>query len=160
MESLSTVPFQNEFNTVAMGEFGTKHRNQKVGGFRCSKIQGEKDSSMSSSWSTIEDYLSYGIASYGIDQISQTCSRAFYNPPEVLEEIISIYKNENIAHNLNINDLFVREYKPHTEINLLHSLVDIGNEIFKDARPRNEVEAKIINDFVRSKTKVISSTQL
>jgi len=53
-----------------------------------------------------------------------------------------------------------REFIPSSAINVLHSLVDIGEEIFKGARPRNELESKSINDFIRSKTKTISSKRL
>lgn len=156
-EAMSTVPYPNEFNTAAADESVTKHKNQKVIGLLCSKMLGSKDSSMSLRWGTTEDYLSFGVASPDWPQAPRT---AFVLLDKSIEEIISTYKNENIVHNLNINHLFVREYTHHTPVKLLHLLVDVGKEIFKDARPRNEVEAKIINDFVRSKSKVLFSKKL
>lgn len=119
---------------------------------------------MSSHWTTEGEYLSCGVPLPINDLISLTYSWMHFASSDVfektVEEIISVYKKENTVHNLDINNLFVREYTPHVSLNLLHSLVDIGKQIFKDARPRNELEAKIIDDFVRSKTRVISSKQL
>jgi len=119
---------------------------------------------MSSHWGTIEEYLSSDFVSFSNRWIPQTYPWILYTTSIVfektIEKIISTYKKENIIHNLDINDLFVREYPPHDSINVLHSLVDIGEEIFKDARPRNELEEKIINDFVRSKAKILSSKKL
>jgi aspartokinase-like uncharacterized kinase len=156
MESLSTGPYPNEFNTATADESVTKHKNQKVIGLLCSRMLRSKDSCISLGWRTTEDYLSFSVASPDLPQAHHTISVL----DKSTEEIISTYKNENIVHNLNINHLFVREYTHHIPVKLLHLLVDAGKEIFKDARPRNEVEAKIVNDFVRSKSKVLFSKKL
>ena len=67
-----------------------------------------------------------------------------------------MYINENKVSNLEkINEWLVKEYTVYNSIELLHSLVDTEKEIFRDARPRNELESKSINAFIQSKAKTI-----
>ena len=163
MELSSTAPQKHEFNTVPTDDICT-HKNQKVIGLLASRSLGYKDSSMNSDWRTIDDYLSLGIGSLASAQKLGKNLWVFRTTPVLrdksAEEIISAYRSENIVHHLDINELFVKEYTHHTPVKLLHSLVDIGKTIFKDARPTDEVEARIINNFVRSKAKVLSSKDL
>ena len=156
----STTPYLNELNTAASGFLDTKQRNQKVNGLHCARIQRKKGSSNSSFWETVEEYLSCNLeeeVSYFHPWVYYT---VFGNFDKTVEELISTYKNENLAHNLDINRLYIKEYTSYASINLLHSIVNIGEQIFKDARPRNELEEKFINSFVSSKSKVLSHRQL
>jgi flagellar biosynthesis regulator FlbT len=94
------------------------------------------DKSLTYSWWVFEEYEQFKLS---------------------IKEIIEAYINENIVDNLlSINEWLVKEYTPYNAIDLLQSFVDIGGEIFKDARPRNELESKSIDAFVRSKAKTIS----
>ena len=157
-----TASNEIEANTLATGEYDTEYdtkiRNQKVLGFRCATIQKSNDSSISSTWATVDDYLIFA-SSYLSENLPST-NAPLPEHAKIADVFRDVYKRENLLHNLNINDLFVKEYMPQSSIKTLHSIIDIGKEIFGDARQRNEMEAKIINAFVRRKSKVISSKKL
>ncbi|MFH1136441.1 MAG: hypothetical protein V1816_10205 [Pseudomonadota bacterium] len=77
----------------------------------------------------------------------------FEQAPKVIES----YKRENTVHMLNINSVFVKEYTPQISLEIFQSFIDIGTQMFKDARPKTEYEAKIVKNFVSSKAKTIFS---
>jgi hypothetical protein len=54
------------------------------------------------------------------------------------------------------NDWITFEYKDtYDSINLLNSLLKLGNEIFKDARQATEIEERSINAYIKRKAKII-----
>lgn len=159
--STSTAPTMNKLTTLSIEEDVIKRKNDKVFGVRCTKIQGKKDSSFSFRWETVNDYLSCSSILGGWGQLSPlTIAVTSGIPFEKAEDIIGSYKAENIVHMLDINNRFVREYTHVNSLNILHSLIDIGTEIFKNARPRNDYESRKINEFIRSKARTISSRPL
>lgn len=81
------------------------------------------------------------------NEILQTSAYTF----DQLKEMGKILKDQKIS---DVSEL-VTEYISHERLELFHSIIDIGTEFFKDARPRNELEAKIINSFLRSKSKIL-----
>jgi 2,3-bisphosphoglycerate-independent phosphoglycerate mutase len=58
------------------------------------------------------------------------------------------------------NSLLIKEYSNTEQVSTFHSLFAVGEELFGNARPRNEAEAEFINNFIRSKTRVIASKKL
>lgn len=164
MHSMSTAPVFNKLTTLSGEEYDIKRKNDKVFGVRCTRMQGKKDSSLSSKWEDVNEYLSCGLNSLrrAWTPFADCWTILLTSAPfeQAAEDIIETYKAENLVHMLDINNLFVREYTPLSSIDVFHSLVDIGEEIFRDARPRNEDESKRIDDFVRSKAKTISSRPL
>jgi len=162
MVSGSTAPHLKNFNTVAIGQVDTVSKNQKVIGLRCTRMQGKHDSSMSSSWKDENEYLScdwaYSLLEKGVwRNVLSEYSVAYSLHEQYVTEMVAVYKSGNDAYNLDINSLYVKEYVPVSSVHLLHSLLDLGAVIFKDARPSNELEAKSINRLLRSKAQVISS---
>jgi len=153
----------NELTTVSSEQDDFKRKNDKVFGVRCTKFQGMKDSSQSSKWADAKEYLSRGLESVGRWGMPLTDYwRAWTSEPfeGAAKDIIAAYMAENLIHMRDINSLFVREYAPFSSIDVLHSLVGIGEEVFSDARPRNEDESRRIDDFVRSKAKTIFTKPL
>lgn len=156
-----TDPRLMEFDTVSSDQFDTKNKNEKIITLINGRKQSRRDSSESAKgpreW---QDYFGR-MLSYQAQQEPLTYTWRDYEEYErfklSVKEIVEAYINENIMVNLlDINKWLVKEYTPYNAISLLHSLVDIGREIFKDARSRNELESKSINAFVRSKAKTIS----
>lgn len=66
-----------------------------------------------------------------------------------IKELINEYNDRNFK------EYFIVEYSFPNSLNLIDSLIGIGNELFKDARSRNELESKSIDDFFRSKARTI-----
>ena len=62
--------------------------------------------------------------------------------------------------NINYKEYFIAEYSVPNSINLMNSLLAIGSEIFKDARPRNELESKSVDNFFRRKAKTIARKKI
>jgi hypothetical protein len=153
-----------EFDTVASQQFDTKPKNEKIINLINTKKQLKRDSSESSKrLEQLLDYLNHTL-DYQAWQESLTYIWQPYKEFEQfrlsIKEIVETYMSENIMLNLDINKWLVKEYAPYDSINLLHSLVDIGREIFKDARSTNELEDKSINAFFQKKAKTIHFKEL
>ncbi len=71
------------------------------------------------------------------------------------EQLYCAYKDELEILNI-CEKFFVDEYSTFEGVDTMHSLLSIGNEIFKGSRPRNETEAKIVNNFIRKKSELMS----
>ena len=154
-----------EFDTVASDQFDTKSKNEKIITFINGRKRSKRDSSESAKrpkeW---QDYLNR-MLNYEMWQESLTYIWRHYEEYErfrlSIKEIVEIYINENIIVNLlDINKWLVKEYTPYDSINILPSLVDIGGEIFKDARSTNELETKSINAFIQMKAKTLLFKEL
>lgn len=156
MQQMPTAPFSNEF-TTAIGLYDTSGRNEKFRGFLYGENNKCFDSSVNIKRQKIEEYFNLAEPNQMLP-IAYTANYAIST--KEANRIIAAYKNENIAHNLDINDLFVKVYVPHEPLELLHSLVDMGNYLFKDARSRNHMESRIVNNFIREKSKVLYSKEL
>ena len=163
---MSTAMDLNELTTLPTEEDDIKRKNDKVFGVRRTRIQGKKDSSLSSLWKDANEYLSCGFESFSeaftppsFDYLAAWTSESFEDFVKDISthyrDIIASYIAENRVHMLDINKLYVREYAPSRSIDVLHSLVNIAEEVFGDARPRTENESRRIDGLVRSKTKTI-----
>ena len=158
--TISTASASIEPTTLPQEEDSIKRKNDKVLSIGCTRMHGWWDSSLSFEWGDVNEYLSCDLNSLrrasppSADYwISFLASSAPFE--QATEKIIESYKIM-----LDINALFVKEYTPLSSIDAFHSLVGIGDELFSDARPRNEYESKRIDDFIRSKAKTISSKPL
>ena len=151
--TLNTDMQLKEYDTSTSEKFETKNKNRKILSLIYEKIRRKRGSSESTEEWTWDDY--YGQQ---MPQISYvwTDVEQFDRLLSGIKEIIEVYINENKVSNLEkINEWLVKEYTVYNSIELLHSLVDTGKEIFRDARPRNELESKSINAFIQSKAKTI-----
>ena len=154
----TTAPTHCEFNTGPDYCEVSLRKNDKVNGIICSGLLSREDTKYEGRGS-LDDYFSYGIINIisGNKILPLTAGNEWLS---FYDDIVEFYKLESIDSNLNIKDLFIKEYEPNASINILHSLINIGSEIFQDARPSNAEESKIVKGFVRSKSKLISSKKL
>ena len=151
--TLNTDMQLKEYDTSTSEKFDTKNKNRKILSLIYEKIRRKRDSSESTEEWTWDDYYGQQMpqVSYVWTDVEQ-----FDRLLSGIKEIIEVYINENKVSNLEkINEWLVKEYTVYNSIELLHSLVDTGKEIFRDARPRNELESKSINAFIQSKAKTI-----
>ena len=162
MQLMTTAPTYSKFSTDAFDDTERDiKKNQKVSGARWTLIRRANNSSISAIWPNIDDYLACDIKALSVGHLANDIpwdECQFPNTKENIDEIIAAFRIK--INNQDVTDLYVKAYKPQVSLNLLHSLVDIGAELFKDARPSNREESEIINSFVRSKSKVISSKKI
>ena len=159
MRALSTAPLSYDFDTSPSFEHDTESRNLKVSGLMCARNLKYTDSSVDSSWQTIEEDLSCSSLKSFFKKLLFRFGNPSYDTTledhtKYINDVWSAYEIGDSTNNLlELNDYFDPKSKP-------HALSEIGNELFKEARPRNAVESKIINDFIRSKSNLISSKKL
>ena len=174
----------NEFGSVTSERFDARTRNAKIinfittrkrpvkGSSECSKLPDKcsaylDQKHIDQSW--LYEWLSC------LDQKSQVdlCERwqpltyiwTDYSEYEVfasksIKEIIEARYYESIIDKLDVNKWVVKEYTTGDALKVLHSILDVGKEIFDDSRPRTEMEARAVNSFFNKKARTIHYKEL
>jgi hypothetical protein len=172
MERLQALTYfrESKFDTLDVEKFDTQNKNGKILSLITNaKRRCKEASSENQKWEEIESHENFGRIHYYLGIWREPRMHLWKGHTDDLgecllasdlREIIETYKKENLIINLDINNLYVTEYTPHDSIKLLHQIVDIGKEIFKDARPSNVSEEKAIDTYFRSKTRTIHYKEL
>ena len=163
MNTLTTAPSFEPLSTLPVLMEQTKSKNLQLNKLLCSFKETKHDTSTSGSWEQFIDGSCMLPNDDILDWNSHSKSRSLNTHSEVIkikiDDLIFTYNFKNTDLNKGEN-LFFQEYSPIDHIKTLHSLLALGEELFKTSRPRNEDEIRIINDFVRSKTIILSSKKL
>lgn len=168
MEGLQALTFflESKFDTPDLEKYDTKKKNEKILSLMKAQVYWKEASSESRKWEELGDFVK--VHYYGGLWREPPSHAWTVHTDELLgapivpnaKEIIETYKAENLIINLDINSLYVKEYTPFDSIKLFHEIVDIGNQIFKDARSSSILEEKAIDSYFRSKTRAIRYKEL